>query len=67
MSVWLALLSAVFVACLLYYWKSPRSRLPLPPGPPRLPFVGNVFDMPKQYSGAGFRELTNKYGTLQCT
>ncbi|EIW55459.1 cytochrome P450 [Trametes versicolor FP-101664 SS1] len=64
MSVWLVLLSAVFIACLLHYWKSHRSRLPLPPGPRRLPFVGNVFDMPKQYSGADFRALTDKYGDM---
>ncbi|OJT02809.1 O-methylsterigmatocystin oxidoreductase [Trametes pubescens] len=64
MSVWLALLSAVIVACLLHYRKSLRSRLPLPPGPRRLPFVGNVFDMPKQYAGADFRALTDKYGDM---
>lgn len=64
MSVWLALLSAVFVACLLHYRRPPRNRLPFPPGPHRLPFVGNVFDMPKRYSGADYRALTDKYGAV---
>ncbi|EIW55444.1 cytochrome P450 [Trametes versicolor FP-101664 SS1] len=66
MSIWVALLSAVFLACLLRLWKSPRtgSRLPLPPGPRRLPIIGNVFDMPKRYAGADFRELNDKYGDM---
>lgn len=65
MSLWAALLLTVFLACLLRYRKSPSSRLPLPPGPRRLPFIGNVFDMPKRYAGADFRALTDKYGTLR--
>ncbi|KAJ6579966.1 cytochrome P450 [Mycena vulgaris] len=36
---------------ILFYgmrWKRNRSRLPLPPGPPKLLLVGNLFDMPSE-------------------
>nr|BED43007.1 cytochrome P450 monooxygenase [Trametes versicolor] len=64
MSVWAALLLAMFLACLSRYRKSSSSRLPLPPGPHRLPIIGNVFDMPKRYAGADFNALSDKYGDM---
>ncbi|KAM5539711.1 hypothetical protein V8D89_006524 [Ganoderma adspersum] len=40
-----------------------RSPLPLPPGPPALPLIGNVLDVPTD-GPMGFRDLCTKYGDI---
>jgi hypothetical protein len=35
---------------------------PLPPGPPGLPIVGNIFDWPKDEAWRTFAEWSHKYG-----
>ena len=42
--------------------RTTRSRIPLPPGPPRLPILGNLFDLPKGSPRVEYRELSRKYG-----
>ena len=42
-----------------------RSSLPLPPGPPALPLIGNVLDVPTD-GPMGFRDLCTKYGGPDC-
>ena len=37
---------------------------PLPPGPPGIPILGNLFDLPKGSPWLGYRELSRKYGAL---
>ena len=39
-----------------------RSTLPLPPGPPRFPFLGNAFDIPKHDAHETFCDMNAKYG-----
>ncbi|KAJ7160369.1 cytochrome P450 [Mycena filopes] len=41
-----------------------RGRPPLPPGPRGLPFLGNIFNLPKQSPWLAFAELGNKWGDL---
>ncbi|KAI0659781.1 O-methylsterigmatocystin oxidoreductase [Cubamyces menziesii] len=41
-----------------------RDRLSLPPGPPGLPLLGNVFDIPKQYAWITYRDWAAKYGDV---
>ena len=37
---------------------------PLPPGPPGIPILGNLFALPKISPWIGYRELSRKYGAL---
>lgn len=39
-----------------------RSVLPLPPGPPRLPIIGNALDMPKENVPERLHEMSTKHG-----
>lgn len=41
-----------------------REGLPYPPGPSRLPVIGNLFDMPSAYEWIIFRDWGRKYGAL---
>ena len=38
------------------------STLPLPPGPPPLPIIGNILDIPKHDMHETFRDMCTKYG-----
>ncbi|KAI0634877.1 CyP450 monooxygenase [Trametes polyzona] len=48
----------------LTYWRSSNRKLPYPPGPPRLPIIGNARDMPSRNAGVDYRALSDKYGDL---
>ena len=57
------LLSLAIVVLVVLKWRSKRQNaLPLPPGPPRLPFLGNALDMPKHDAHEAFRDMNTKYG-----
>lgn len=57
---WPLLLAIACCAYLVYTRRA--SRLPLPPGPPRIPFLGNVIQMPKEREWITFAEWGRKYG-----
>nr|BED43025.1 cytochrome P450 monooxygenase [Trametes versicolor] len=65
-SPWLLLVGLVVVFSIFVRAYSTRSRtsLPLPPGPPPLPFLGNVLDFPKKHLGPEFHALSQKYGDV---
>lgn len=52
---------APLIALVYLKWKRP-SRLPLPPGPKRLPIVGNMFQMPLVKPWETYMEWSRKYG-----
>lgn len=45
------------------FWKQ-RSRLPLPPGPPKLPLIGNLHQAPDKWPWRTYQEWTRKYGPI---
>lgn len=61
--LWLWSFAIVVVAV----WNSKRrressSKLPLPPGPPALPIIGNLLDIPTKNMEQVFYNLNKKYG-----
>ncbi|KAH9937831.1 CyP450 monooxygenase [Epithele typhae] len=61
----LGLVLAIALAPILLLALSRRlrgTRLETPPGPPPLPILGNVFDIPKSFSALEYRQLSEKYG-----
>lgn len=40
-----------------------KRRLPLPPGPPGLPIVGNIFDIPEENFWWKYKEWGDQYGS----
>ena len=41
-----------------------RQGLPYPPGPRPLPLIGNVLDIPKEFSWLSYTQLSKKYGMV---
>ena len=39
-----------------------RKQLPYPPGPPPLPLIGNLLDIPKEFSWLSYAQLSKKHG-----
>ncbi|KAF7373059.1 Cytochrome P450 [Mycena sanguinolenta] len=55
---------AVAIFSILLYalrWNRHRSRLPLPPGPRKLPLIGNVLDMPTQRQWETFLKWSEQF------
>ncbi|KAJ7118250.1 cytochrome P450 [Mycena epipterygia] len=40
-----------------------RSKLPLPPGPRKLPIVGNIFDLPKAFQWETYKDWSRQYNS----
>jgi hypothetical protein len=57
----LVFLAAAFLAIRTY---QRRGRLPYPPGPRPLPLVGNLFDIPKEFSWLSYAQLSKKHGMV---
>ncbi|KAF8210798.1 cytochrome P450 [Mycena galopus ATCC 62051] len=44
-------------------WKRSRSRLPLPPGPKKLPLVGNLFDIPTERQWETYAKWSEQFNS----
>ncbi|KAH8985750.1 cytochrome P450 oxidoreductase [Lactarius hatsudake] len=53
----------IFLACLAFLWARSQWRR-LPPGPPGLPFLGNIGDMPKDYEWLHWAKHKDLYGPI---
>ena len=64
--VWLLFVAACLAAHAIWQRtaRSSRSSLPLPPGPRRLPLLGNLFDIPRKSAWTTFTAWSHKYGTF---
>ncbi|PIL29427.1 cytochrome P450 [Ganoderma sinense ZZ0214-1] len=45
-------------------WRARSRGLPLPPGPRRLPIVGNMFNTPRSRQWIGYRDLSRELGDI---
>ena len=51
----------------LLAWRARSRGVPLPPGPKRLPFFGNMFNMPASQAWIAHRDLSAVYGEQPAT
>lgn len=56
----------IILAPLVLLIRLMRNRGPLPPGPPRKPIIGNLFDVPLDNPFAAFEAWRKRYGILSC-
>ncbi|KAJ7190544.1 cytochrome P450 [Mycena pura] len=54
---------ALIIAAYYYFVQRGKSRLPLPPGPKKLPLVGNLFDMPSTFEWVKYMEWSKEYNS----
>jgi hypothetical protein len=61
-----AIYTIAAIAAVLYGLRSriARSKLPLPPGPPKLPLVGNLFSLPSSFEWETYLAWSRLYS--QC-
>ena len=56
--------AAFLLAAFSYTMRRVRSReLPYPPGPKRIPIIGNLFDMPSRDEWVTYKRWSDQYGT----
>ena len=58
------ILATIFLcfAAVLWYQRSRKNNLAKPPGPPPLPFIGNLLDIPRKREVLAYNEMADKYG-----
>ncbi|KAL1663539.1 cytochrome P450, partial [Schizophyllum commune] len=58
-----AITATLLVAAYLYLRRRRESGKPLPPGPPGLPIVGNLFDVPVDFQWLKYAEWSKEFGS----
>lgn len=58
----LAALLGPLATAIWFFFARPGSRSSLPPGPPKLPIIGNIFNMPKDKPWIQYKNWSREYG-----
>lgn len=53
---------ALSLMVLIWYLQKERKAKSMPPGPPPLPVIGNLFDVPRKAEAQVYSHLADKYG-----
>ena len=64
-SVDLNVVGLVAISVAAYFFSKRRNHLPLPPGPKKLPLLGNILDMPKEFDWETYHSWSKEYGMLR--
>jgi len=59
-----AVIAFILFTLSVWLFASRKKAPPLPPGPPKRLFVGNLFDLPSTYDWKTYGEWGDKYGAL---
>jgi len=60
----LAILATLLGSLVIYYASSKRSLAPLPPGPKKLPVLGNLFNIPRIQPYVAYKALSKQLGMV---
>ena len=55
---------AILASLALYIFSQKRKRSKLPPGPPRLPLIGNLHQAPSERAWTTYEKWVEQYGPL---
>ncbi|KJA15574.1 hypothetical protein HYPSUDRAFT_148882 [Hypholoma sublateritium FD-334 SS-4] len=59
-----ALLALALALTALWYRRKENAASSMPPGPPPLPVIGNLFDIPRKAEALAYSRLADKYGNM---
>jgi hypothetical protein len=60
----LVILFSFGLGLIVYFYSRSKHSLPLPPGPKKLPFLGNLFDLPTSHEWLKYAEWSKQFSTF---
>ncbi|KAI0656915.1 O-methylsterigmatocystin oxidoreductase [Cubamyces menziesii] len=65
-TAWTAAFAVIVITAgtILWRYRDGGNRLPLPPGPTRLPIIGNLLNLPRKQLGPALRDMGKQYGDV---